>query len=88
MPRRRLGEEAVQLLLFLSLGTINVWVDSVTPRPRFTPGERAPPVPTVQEAGWAPEPVWMQRLEDIDQYTAYEKSQRGFLFHIVLVLLG
>jgi hypothetical protein len=24
----------------------------------FTPGERAP-VPTGQEAGWAPEPVWM-----------------------------
>jgi hypothetical protein len=22
-----------------------------------------PPVPIVQEAGWAPEPVWTQRLE-------------------------
>jgi hypothetical protein len=29
----------------------------------FTPGERTPPVPIVQEAGWAPEPVWTQRLE-------------------------
>jgi hypothetical protein len=27
----------------------------------FTPGERTP-VPTVQEAGWAPEPVWTQRI--------------------------
>jgi hypothetical protein len=26
------------------------------------PPER-PPVPTVQEAGWASEPVWTQRLE-------------------------
>jgi hypothetical protein len=26
-------------------------------------GERTP-VPTVQEAGWAPEPVWTQRLEE------------------------
>jgi hypothetical protein len=27
------------------------------------PGE-GPPVPIVQEAGWAPEPVWTQRLEE------------------------
>jgi hypothetical protein len=38
------------------------WVVSITPRPRFSPGEK-PPVPIVQEAGWAPEPVWTQRLE-------------------------
>ena len=32
------------------------WV--VTPRPdRFTLGKD--PVPIIQEAGWAPEPVWM-----------------------------
>jgi hypothetical protein len=30
---------------------------------RDLPPGKAPPVPTVQEAGWAPEPVWMQRLE-------------------------
>jgi hypothetical protein len=28
------------------------------------PGRALPPVPTVQEAGWAPEPVWTQRLEE------------------------
>jgi hypothetical protein len=28
------------------------------------PGGKGPPVPIVQEAGWAPEPVWTQRLED------------------------
>jgi hypothetical protein len=38
-------------------------VASVTPRPRFTPGERTP-VPIVLEAGWAPELVWTQRLEE------------------------
>jgi hypothetical protein len=27
-------------------------------------GKRTPPVPIVQEAGWAPEPVWTQRLEE------------------------
>jgi hypothetical protein len=26
--------------------------------------EKGPPVPTVQEAGWAPEPVWTQRLKE------------------------
>jgi hypothetical protein len=40
-------------------------VVSVTPRPCFTPGERTPPpVPIVQEAGWAPEPVCTKRLEE------------------------
>jgi len=31
-------------------------VVSVTPRPQFNPGKD--PVPIVQEAGWAPGPVW------------------------------
>jgi hypothetical protein len=31
--------------------------------PLFIPGD-GPPVPIVQEAGWAPEPVWTQRLEE------------------------
>jgi hypothetical protein len=28
------------------------------------PPRKGPPVPIVQEAGWAPEPVWTQRLEE------------------------
>jgi hypothetical protein len=32
-------------------------------RPRFAPG-KGPPVPIGQEAGWAPEPVWTQRLQE------------------------
>jgi hypothetical protein len=31
---------------------------------RALPPGKEPPVPTVQEAGWAPEPVWMQRLQE------------------------
>jgi hypothetical protein len=35
------------------------------PGPALPPDkEPPPPVPTVQEAGWAPEPVWTQRLEE------------------------
>jgi hypothetical protein len=30
---------------------------------RALPPDKEPPVPTVQEAGWAPEPDWTQRLE-------------------------
>ena len=38
-------------LLFQDRGT-----SSSTPRPHFTPGKD--PVPILQEAGWAPGPVW------------------------------
>jgi hypothetical protein len=41
-PWRYRGGEEVQLLLILNLGTRWGWVVSVTPRPRFTPGERTP----------------------------------------------
>jgi len=40
----------------LDHGTRRGWGVSVTPRPLFTPGKD--PVPTVQEAGWAPGAVW------------------------------
>ena len=43
-------------LLFLDRGTRRWWVVSSTPRPHFTPGKD--PVPILQEAGWAPGPVW------------------------------
>jgi hypothetical protein len=38
-------------------------VVSVTPRPLFTPGD-GPPLPIVQEAGWASELVGTQGLEE------------------------
>jgi hypothetical protein len=31
---------------------------------RVLPPGKGPPVPIGQEAGWAPEPVWTQRLEE------------------------
>jgi len=43
-------------LLFLDHGTRRGWGVSVTPRPLCTPGKD--PVSIVQEAGWAPGPVW------------------------------
>jgi hypothetical protein len=35
------------------------------------PRGKGPPVPIVQEAGWAPEPVWTQRLEEVDIYVTH-----------------
>ena len=43
-------------LPFHDHGTRRGWGVSVTPRPLFTPGKD--PVPILQEAGWAPGPVW------------------------------
>ena len=43
-------------LLFHYCGTRRGWVVSNTSRPHFTP--RKDPVPIIQEAGWAPGPVW------------------------------
>jgi hypothetical protein len=31
---------------------------------RALPSGKGPPVATVQEAGWATEPVWTQRIEE------------------------
>jgi hypothetical protein len=44
------------VLLFHDHGTRRGWWASVTSRPLFTSGKD--PVPIVQEAGWAPGPVW------------------------------
>ena len=43
-------------LPFHDRGTRRGWVVSSTPRPHFTPGKD--PVPILQEAGWAPGPIW------------------------------
>jgi hypothetical protein len=58
-----LGGEEVQLLLILDLGTRWGWVSASCPGRALAPG-KAPPVPTVQETGWAPVPVWTKRLEE------------------------
>jgi hypothetical protein len=43
-------------LLFLDRGTRWGWLVSSTPHPHFTPGKDLAPI--LQEAGWAPGPVW------------------------------
>jgi hypothetical protein len=36
--------------------------------------EKGPPVPIVQEAGWVPEPVWTQRLEEKSSAPSGDRS--------------
>jgi hypothetical protein len=57
-PWRRLGGEETYLLLIHDLGTR--WGEWSVSRP----GRALPPVLIGQEAGWAPEPVWTQRIEE------------------------
>jgi hypothetical protein len=57
-----MGGEEVQLLLLLLALDGGEWSAS---RPGHAlPPWKGPPVPTGYEAGWAPEPVWKQRLEE------------------------
>jgi hypothetical protein len=62
-PWWRLRGEDVSLLLVSDLGTRREWVVSVTPRPRFTPGEMTPG--TQWRGDWVgPRAGWKQRLEE------------------------
>jgi hypothetical protein len=56
MKAQRGSRGTVLSLLFFNLGTRWGWVVNATPRPLY-PRERDP-VPIVQDAGWAPGPVW------------------------------
>jgi hypothetical protein len=61
-PWWRLGERRYSSYSFLTSALDGEWSAS---RPgRALPPEKESPVPTVQEAGWASEPVWTQRLEE------------------------
>jgi hypothetical protein len=56
----------VQLLLIHDLGTR---------RPgRTSPPGKGPLVPTAQEAGWASDPVWTQKLEEKSLASAWERT--------------
>jgi hypothetical protein len=47
---------------------------SVSRLGRALPPEKGPPVPIGQEAGWAPVPVWTQRLEEKSSAPAGDRT--------------
>jgi hypothetical protein len=61
-PWRRLGERRYSSYSF-STSALDGGEWSASRPGRALPPEKGPPVPIVQEAGWAPEPVWTQRIE-------------------------
>jgi len=90
-PTAHRGSKGI-VLLFHDLGTKRGWGVRVTPWPLFNPGKD--PVPIVQEAGWAPGPVWTgaENLASpgFDPRTVQPvASPRGFciIFNLLFVFL-
>jgi len=81
------------IALFLhDCGTRRGWVVSSTPRPHFTPEKNT--VPVLQEAGWAPVPVWTggksrPRRDSISDRPARSQSlyRLSYPAHILLLLV-
>ena len=62
-------------LLFHDRGNRRGWVVSSTPRPHITPGKA--PVPILQEAGWAPGPVWTGGKSRPHRYSIPDRPGRS-----------
>jgi hypothetical protein len=62
-PWRRLGERRYSFYSFSTSALDGGELSASRPGRDLATG-KGPPVPIVQEAGWAPEPVWTQRLEE------------------------
>jgi hypothetical protein len=72
-PWRHLGESRYSSYSFLT-SAIDGGEWSASRSVRALPPGKGPPVPTVQEAGWAPEPVWTQRLEEISSASVGDRT--------------
>jgi len=62
-------------LLFHDRNTRRGCMVSSTPRPHFTPGKDS--VPILQEAGWAPGPVWMGGKSRPHRYSIPDRPARS-----------
>jgi hypothetical protein len=62
-PRRHLGERRCRSYSF-STSALDGGEWSASRPDRALAPEKGPPVPIVQEAGWAPQPAWTQRLQE------------------------
>jgi hypothetical protein len=72
-PWLRLGERRYSFHSFLTSAQDRGEWSASRPGRALPPG-KGPPVPIVQEAGWAPEPVWTQRLEEKSFATAGDRT--------------
>jgi hypothetical protein len=62
-------------LPFLDRGIRKGWVVNSTPQPHFTPGKDT--VHIVQEAGWAPGPVWTGGISRLTGIRSLERPARS-----------
>jgi hypothetical protein len=62
-PWRSLGARSYSSYSFTTSALDGVSGQFHSPAALLAPG-KGPPEPFVQEAGWAPEPVWTQRIEE------------------------
>jgi hypothetical protein len=74
--RRRLGERRYSSYSFSSSALDGGEWSASRPDRALAPGKRSP-VPIVQEAGRAPEPVWTQRLEEKSPLPGIEPRSPG-----------
>jgi hypothetical protein len=72
-PWRRLGGEEYSSYSFTTSALDGGEWSASRPGRALSPG-KGPPVPIVQEAGWAPEPVWTQRLEEKSSASAGDRT--------------
>jgi hypothetical protein len=63
VPQQAMGERRYSSYSFTT-SALDGGEWSASPACRALPRGKEPPVPIVQEAGWAPEPVWTQRLQE------------------------
>jgi hypothetical protein len=82
-PRRRLGERRYSSYTFSTTALDGSEWSASLPGHALAPGKE-PPVPIVQEAGWAPEPVW---TEDDVCYRPLYSLEQLLLFLAVIDLV-
>jgi len=75
-PRRRLGERRYSSYS-LTTSALDRGEWSASCSGHTLPPGKGPPVPIGQEAGWAPEPVWTQRLEENSIASAGDRTPVG-----------
>jgi hypothetical protein len=73
MPWRHMGKRRYSSYSYLTSALDGGEWSASRPGRALAPG-KGPPVPIGQEAGWAPEPVWMQRLEEKSSPSVRDRS--------------
>jgi hypothetical protein len=72
-PMEAQGERRYSSYLFSTSALVGGEWSASSPERVLDPG-KGPPVPIVQETGWAREPVWTQRLEEKSLASVWDRT--------------